>query len=61
VILREKDYDRWLQSGDPERSPIDRLCPYDGEKMTIWKVDKAVGNVTNDRPELIEPTSAPPE
>jgi hypothetical protein len=29
--------------------------------MTAWKVDKAVGNVKNDRPELIEPASAAPE
>jgi hypothetical protein len=29
--------------------------------MTAWKVDKAVGNVKNDRPELIEPDSASPE
>jgi hypothetical protein len=25
--------------------------------MTAWKVDKAVGNVKNDMPELIEPAS----
>jgi hypothetical protein len=26
--------------------------------MTAWKVDKAVGNVKNDSPELIKPASA---
>jgi hypothetical protein len=61
VILREKDYDRWLQAGDPERFPIDLLRPYDADKMTIRKVDKAIGDVKNNRPELIEPASAPPE
>jgi hypothetical protein len=34
------------------------LRPYDADKMTAWKVDKAVGNVKNDRPELIDPASA---
>jgi hypothetical protein len=37
------------------------LRPYDADKMTAWKVDKAVGNVKNDRPELIEPASAAQE
>jgi putative SOS response-associated peptidase YedK len=61
VIIPEKDYDRWLQPGDPERPPIDLLRPCEADKMTAWKVDKAVGNVKNDRPELIEPASAAPE
>jgi hypothetical protein len=30
------------------------------DKMTAWKVDKAVGNVKNDSPERIEPASAKP-
>jgi putative SOS response-associated peptidase YedK len=61
VIIPEKDYDRWLQPGDPERPPIDLLRPFDSDKMSAWKVDKAVGNVKNDRPELIEPASAASE
>jgi hypothetical protein len=51
---------RWLKPS-PERPPIDLLRPFDEDKMTAWKVDKAVGNVKNDRPELIEPASAVPE
>lgn len=35
--------------------------PYDADEMTAWKVDKAVGNVKNDRPESIRPSSAAPE
>jgi putative SOS response-associated peptidase YedK len=58
VIIPERDYDRWLQPGDPTRPPVDLLRPYDADKMTAWKVDKAVGNVKNDTPELIEPASA---
>ena len=61
VIIPEMDYDRWLQPGDPERPPIDLLRADDADKMTAWRVDKAVGNVKNDRPELIEPASAVPE
>ena len=60
VIIPEHDYDRWLKA-PPERPPIDLLRPFDPEKMTAWKVDKAVGNVKNDRPELIEPSSASPK
>ena len=60
VIIQERDYDRWLKA-DPERPPIDLLRPLDADKMTAWKVDKAVGNVKNDSPELIEPASAGPE
>jgi putative SOS response-associated peptidase YedK len=55
VIIPERDYDRWLQPGDPDRPPIDLLRPFDADKMTAWRVDKAVGNVKNDSPELIEP------
>jgi putative SOS response-associated peptidase YedK len=61
MIIPERDYDRGLQTGDPDRPPIDLLRPFDADKMTAWKVDKAVGNVKNDRPELIEPVSASPE
>jgi putative SOS response-associated peptidase YedK len=60
VIIPERDYDRWLKP-DPERPPIDLLRPFDADKMTTWRVDKAVGDVKNDRPELIEPASAAPE
>ncbi|MDQ1450928.1 MAG: hypothetical protein QOK38_794 [Acidobacteriaceae bacterium] len=60
VIIPEKDYDRWLKT-DPGRPPIDLLRPFDADKMTAWKVDKAVGNVKNDSPELIEPASATPD
>jgi putative SOS response-associated peptidase YedK len=56
VIIAERDYDRWLKPA-PERPPIDLLRPFDADKMTAWRVDKAVGDVKNDRPELIEPAS----
>jgi putative SOS response-associated peptidase YedK len=55
VIIPERDYDRWLDVSDTQRLPIDLLRPYEADKMTAWKVDKAVGNVKNDSPELIDP------
>lgn len=49
VIIPQIDYDGWLRA-DPDRLPIDLLRPFDEEKMTAWKVDKAVGSVKNGRP-----------
>jgi hypothetical protein len=43
---------------DAERLPIDLLRPYDADKMMAWKVDNAIDNVNNDRPQLIDPISA---
>jgi putative SOS response-associated peptidase YedK len=57
VIIPQKDYDRWL-TAPPDRLPIDLLRPFDADKMTAWKMDKAVGNVKNDTPELIEPSTS---
>ena len=50
---------RWPRP-DAQRPPID-LLPFDPEKMTARKVDKAVGNVKNDSPRLIEPASVTSE
>ena len=55
VIIPAKDYDRWLQPCDSARPPVDLLRPFDADQMTAWKVDRAVGNVKNDRAELIDP------
>jgi putative SOS response-associated peptidase YedK len=37
------------------RPPIDLLRRFPAEKMTCWQVGKDVGNVKNDRPDLIDP------
>jgi putative SOS response-associated peptidase YedK len=39
-----------------ELASFETRRPFFAEKMTALKVDKAVGNVNNDRPELIEPS-----
>jgi putative SOS response-associated peptidase YedK len=61
VIIPERDYDRWLDVSDTQKLPLDLLRPFDADKMTAWKVDKAVGNVKNDRPELIDRSESGPE
>jgi hypothetical protein len=43
----------WLQPGEPNRLPVDLLRPFDADKMKAWKVDKGVGNVKNDPPNLL--------
>jgi putative SOS response-associated peptidase YedK len=54
VILAERDYERWLEPGDPAKPPLDLLRPFPAEEMRAWKVGAAVGNVKNDSPELCE-------
>jgi putative SOS response-associated peptidase YedK len=54
VILEPRDYDRWLDAGDPARPPVDLLRPYPAEKMLAWPVSDRVGNVRNNDPELLE-------
>ncbi len=55
VILPPKDYQQWLEPGDPSHLPIDLLRPYPAEEMKAWKVGSAVGNVRNNAPGLLIP------
>lgn len=55
VILAPRDYERWLEPGEPTHLPVDLLRPYPAEEMRVWKVGDAVGNVRNNAPELIAP------
>lgn len=57
VILAPKDYDRWLDPGDPLRPPVDLLRPYPAELMRAWPVADRVGNVRNNDADLLRPTS----
>ena len=54
VILEPKDYDRWLDPGDPARPPVDLLHPHASECMKVWPVSDRVGNVRNNSPELLD-------
>ena len=55
VILEPRDYERWLDPGDPVRPPVDLLHPFPAEKMTAWRVSQRVGNVRNNDPSLLDP------
>jgi putative SOS response-associated peptidase YedK len=57
VILEPRDYNRWLEPGDPTRPPVDLLRPYPADRMRAWQVSDRVGNVRNNDPELIVPIS----
>jgi putative SOS response-associated peptidase YedK len=54
VILEPKDYDRWLDTGDPAQPPVDLMRTYPAEKMAAWPVSDRVGNVRNNDPELLQ-------
>jgi putative SOS response-associated peptidase YedK len=54
VILHPQDYDRWMESGEPLRPPVDLLRPYPAETMRAWAVSDRVGNVRNDDPDLLK-------
>jgi len=60
VILKPGDYDRWLDTTDTERPPLDLLRPYDADLMTSHLVDPRVGNVRNNEPGLCEAFECPP-
>jgi putative SOS response-associated peptidase YedK len=60
VILEKKDYERWLEPGDPARLPLDLLRPFPAEKMVAWPVNERVGNVRNNDAQLLEKAQASP-
>ena len=55
VILEPRDYQRWMEPGDPSRPPVDLMRPLSAEKMHAWPVSDRVGNVRNNDPQLLEP------
>jgi putative SOS response-associated peptidase YedK len=55
VILSYEHWERWL-GGDgisPEAAKA-MLVPFPGERMAMWPVDRKVGSVKNEGPELVE-------
>jgi putative SOS response-associated peptidase YedK len=58
LILRPKDYGRWLTVDDDDlRPPIDLLHPFDSEAMQMLPANPAVGNWRNNGPEMLNGTS----
>ncbi len=53
VILDRSDWPGWL--GEAEADPASLLRPAPEGILKIWPVDKRVGNVSNDGPELLQP------
>lgn len=49
VVLTEENAERWLAGADPAL-----MTPIPDDRVEIWPVDRAVGQVRNDGPELIE-------
>jgi putative SOS response-associated peptidase YedK len=60
VILPPEAWPVWLgeEAADTERLKS-LLAPYPAEGLTMWPVDKRVGNDRNNDPSLIEPVAMP--
>lgn len=55
VIVDSDDWPAWLgETGAPLDQAKAMLRPFPPERMTLWPVDKKVGNVKNEGPELAE-------
>lgn len=52
VMLAPDAWPRWLATPDERRT---LMQPFPADDMEMWPVDKAVGNVKNTGPELVEP------
>jgi putative SOS response-associated peptidase YedK len=58
VILPPEAWTGWLGEEPTADAELKKLLgPYPAERMTMWPVDKRVGNVKNNDPSLIEPVS----
>ena len=56
VILAENDWPKWLgERTTSEQDLLALLRPCRDEDLKIWPVDKMVGNVKNNGPQLILP------
>lgn len=53
VILRQQDYDRWLDRDEMERLPLDLLRPFDADELVMHEAHPKVNNARNTGPELL--------
>jgi putative SOS response-associated peptidase YedK len=60
VILGPEDWAQWL--GDVPATDAElkaMLKPFAPNRMTLWAIDRKIGNVRNDSPDLIDPVPEP--
>lgn len=56
VIIEQADFDRWLGTPPEDAGSLqDLLCPAREDFFTAWPVDKRVGRVGEDDPDIIKP------
>ena len=56
VVLASDRWPAWLGEIDATDDDLKAMLkPYPSERMTMWPVDKRVGNVRNDSPDLLAP------
>ncbi len=59
VILRREDEAEWIDPEVTDPMQVERLLlPYPEQRMELWPVSPAVGNVRNNTPDLIRPLEA---
>jgi putative SOS response-associated peptidase YedK len=51
VVLEESQFEDWMRL--PPEAAAEMMKPHTGE-IDVWAVPKEVGNVRNNRPELME-------
>ena len=62
VILAATDWDQWLDPTMTDMSKVTQLClPWMHDDLVVTPVSKDVGNVRNDRPDLIDPVELEPQ
>lgn len=57
VIIERGDWAIWL--GEAAGDPAALLRPAPNDMLRVWRVDRKVGNVRNDGPDLIKPFAQP--
>ena len=59
VILKEDAWPTWMGEEKASETELKALLqPYEGGGLIMWPVDKRVGNVRNNSPELVTPTTS---
>jgi putative SOS response-associated peptidase YedK len=59
VILGPDEHAAWLGEESMSADQLKAILrPYPSERLTMWPVDRRVGNVKNEGPELAEPVVA---